>query len=190
MKNRRALENIAMTTNAKTSAAPKRGKVWVWPTIIVSLLLFQIGLSVGGAYMVMRGKSTVIEDDYYNKALHWDDYIAQEQASRKLGWTSDLAVRDGSGAQGVMGHRTISVALNDSKGQPVDAATIHMVVFHHAHATDCHDVILHPVQPGVYQADVPMSYAGTWEFRFTVTRGHEMYINKVQRELAQIAKGA
>ena len=45
----------------------------LWTTIIVGLLSLQISLCVWGMYCATSGKPVAIEEDYYNKALHWDD---------------------------------------------------------------------------------------------------------------------
>ena len=54
-----------------TPVAKSRRPMLFWTSLIVGLLLMQIGLSSWGMYCATHGKAP-IEDDYYNKALHWD----------------------------------------------------------------------------------------------------------------------
>ena len=174
-----------MSTEANNAGVPqRRPRVWIWPGLVIGLLTLQVGLSVAGAYLATRGRSFAVEDDYYNKALHWDDTVALERRSAALGWKADLVIGDVASA---LGRRSVSLRLKDRDGQDIVHATVHMICFHHAMANDFQDVTLHAAQPGVYVADLPLNRAGTWEFRLSITHGRDQFIERIQREVPTIA---
>lgn len=169
-----------MTTESSMAQPPRKSRVWIWPAIVVGLLALQVGLSLAGAFLATRGQSFAVEDDYYNKALHWDDFAALQQRSAALGWKADLVIGNVASA---LGRRSVALHLQDRNGQNIDHANVQMICFHHARANDFQDVTLKAAQPGVYVADLPLNRAGTWEFRLSVTRGHDQFIEKIEREL-------
>jgi len=73
--------------------------------------------------------------------------------------------------------------LTDKDGHGIAGATVQMICFHHARANAYQDLTLHATEPGVYVTDALLDRAGTWEFRFTVSRGREMFINTTAQEL-------
>ena len=172
-----------MSIEPTTPQAPRRlGRVWIWPAIVVGLLVLQIGLSLAGVFLATRGQSFAVEDDYYNKALHWDDFAALERRSAALGWKAELVIGDVVTA---LGRRSVLLHLQDRNGRDIGDATVRIICFHHAMANDFQDVMLHAARPGVYVADVPLQRAGTWEFRLSVTQGREQFVEKIQREVPE-----
>jgi len=61
-----------MTPTKVTPSQARRAAV-LWTSIIVGLLSLQVSLCAWGVYCATKDKNATIEEDYYNKALHWDE---------------------------------------------------------------------------------------------------------------------
>lgn len=103
-----------------------------------------------------------VVDDYYRKALAWDQEMAAERASRELGWTGRLAV-DGDGA--------VELRLTDAAGAPITGATVRASGFHRAAAGDPVHLELAEVAPGHYRGRPVRTRAGIHELRVSAERG-------------------
>jgi nitrogen fixation protein FixH len=156
----------------------------LWTCVVVGLLTLGIGTSIGGAFLALRSKP-MIEDSYYNRALHWDDHAALVQASRELGWKTQLTVGEAVTSTGEKG---LILYVTDRTGAPLDHATVTIAYFHRAHPLEMRQTELKFIEGGIYAASTPLAHAGIWEFRLTIKRTggdarEEMYIESLQREL-------
>jgi hypothetical protein len=64
---------ISTPASAPPTRKQARRAAILWTSIILGLLLTQIGLCAWGVYCATKGKPVAVEEDYYNKAVHWDD---------------------------------------------------------------------------------------------------------------------
>lgn len=161
------------------------GRWWIFPAIIVGLLGFQIIISLVGVYLAQVSQSAVVESDYYNRAVHWDDYEARVRASQALGWQMTFRTQPAPAAEAMLGRRIVKITLQNRTGQMLQGATIEGKFFHHAHPRDGQNIRFTEVstEPGAYQAQVPLRQAGIWEFRLLAKRGPDEFLIDSQEEI-------
>jgi nitrogen fixation protein FixH len=133
---------------------------------------------VGWGYMVsvaLDDPSFSVEENYYEKAIGWDDHQAQEAKNQALGW--HLATEfDPRGAD-----MRVSATLLDRHGAQLSGATISIEAFPVARGGDVVKAVLRDQGDGSYGAVLPMRRPGIWELRYTVEHGGERF-TLVQRE--------
>jgi nitrogen fixation protein FixH len=139
-----------------------------WPLGIAAIL----GATIAGNVAVMRvagdDPSFAVEPDYYRRAVAWDTTMAQARASAALGWRVTPAV-----APLVAGApATVTLAITDRDGAPLTGATVAVEALFNARANDRHTATMAEVAPGRYAAPLPLAWAGEWELRVQVRRGH------------------
>lgn len=105
-----------------------------WILAIGGLLSANVIACVVLAIVADHGGSEIIPD-YYAKATRYDSDMARAAASRRLGWQVDVAV-DGD---------AIDASLRDASGRAIDGASVRVIGYPRAHATETVDVALRPV---------------------------------------------
>ncbi len=91
-----------------------------WPIAVATILGLTIAANVWIVRVANRDPSVAVEPDYYQKALHWDDELAQRARNDSLGWRLTPALHDTStDAAG-----TLDVTLEDHGGTPLSGARI------------------------------------------------------------------
>jgi nitrogen fixation protein FixH len=155
------------------------GRIWAWvPALLLTGLL---GTQMAILYGALDDASFAIEPDYYRKALAWDEQQKLARSSRALGWHAELMVAPGSDVPGL---RT-RVRLTDSAGEPVGGADFALRAVHNARAAQPFESRSTETEPGVYEATVPNTRAGLWEFTLTAARGAETFRDVVRREVGR-----
>lgn len=143
-----------------------------WPIAIAAILGTTVAANFWVLYVANRDPSFAIEKDYYQKALRWDDEMAQEARNTALGWrlspTLTPIAADGA---------TLTVQLTDSAGATLDGAKVTVAALHNAHAGTVLDATLAPASSGrgAYEVHLPMHRAGEWELRFEAVRGTDRF---------------
>ncbi|MBD3872812.1 MAG: FixH family protein [Acidobacteria bacterium] len=156
----------------------KKGSLWPW--IIAGALALHVVGSLVVVFVAASNSSYAVEEDYYQKALHWNDKRAQDRTNEELGWILNLTVRPAvtPGEQ-----PTLEVHLAEAGGEPVDDAVVAVETFHNARADDILRARLDTVGEGVYRTTLPMRRNGRWELRFTVDHGQEHFTHAETRHL-------
>lgn len=151
-----------------------------WPVIIVVALGVHAVAWLGVAWLATSNPTYAVEEDYYAKAMAFDQTRAQRARNAELGWNLSVAATPApvAGAEA-----TLTVALTDRSGAPVDGATVVVEAFHNVRADRILEARLRPFEPGRYAASLPMSRDGLWELRFTVSRGTEVFTDIVRQHL-------
>lgn len=157
--------------------APTRS---LWPFVVAGALALHVVVSLIVVYVATSDPSYGVEEDYYAKAVAWDDRRAQERANEDLGWTLAAAATPPS-APG--GQPTLEVLLTDSTGASIDGAAVALEAFHNARSNDIIRARLTAEGHGLYSAPLPMRRNGRWELRFTVDRGTEHFTFSETRHL-------
>ncbi|HEX6313521.1 MAG TPA: FixH family protein [Gemmatimonadaceae bacterium] len=147
----------------------KRGMMW--PVAVATIL----GLTVAANIWVIRianaDPSFAVEENYYERGVHWDDEMAQRSRNRELGWTLDASLTPIEAGRGA----ALSIALRDSVVGPIENASVVVRALHVARANSPVEVTLSPTGAGHYEAMVPLERAGLWELRFEVQRGADRF---------------
>ena len=136
-----------------------------WPPIIAGALAFHVISSLVVVYVATSDPSYAVEDDYYQKAVAWDEKRAQDRLNQDLGWLLEFSVTppEKPGDQPVL-----ELTLLDADGGPLAGAAVSVEAFHNARGDDIIRDVLTDAGDGVYRASLPMRRNGRWELRFTV----------------------
>ena len=153
---------------------------WFWVAFATVIL---VGGVVAGGIMLFvssRHPSLTADDDYYQQAVGYDDFKAQQAANRLLGWTLQLELERMVHA-GVRETR-VGVQLSDAAAAPLSGAEVAVEAFHAARAGERFRATLVEAAPGVYEAFMPLRRVGIWEFRFVIRREGDLFTAVLERE--------
>ena len=146
-------------------------KGWQWPVLVTLALGFTVGVNV---VMLMASSSdpngTVVEPDYYRKAVDWDRTMARQAASNALGWSATSSIGAANSAA-----REVRVLLRDSAGTPVSDAGVSVTLIHNREASEPVLASLRALGDGAYAGNAIAARAGLWEVRITARRGTERF---------------
>jgi nitrogen fixation protein FixH len=151
-----------------------------WPLVITIALVLHVVVSLGTVYVATSNPSYAVEEDYYQKALRWDEKRAQDRRNAELGWRLVLEVeppaRRGDPA-------VLTAHLSDADGTPLDAAGMAVEAFHNARSGNIVRTALAGRGEGHYGGEFPMRRPGLWEFRVVVERDGERFTQTDRRYL-------
>jgi len=150
-----------------------------WPAVIVGALVIHVVVSLTMVWVASSNPSYAVEEDYYQKALHWDEKRAQDRHNAELGWLLGFTVEPGVAG----GSAVLEVTATDALGRPLGGATVSVETFHNARAGDILRARLDTVGEGVYRTILPMRHNGRWELRFTVDRDDDHFTHTETRHL-------
>lgn len=157
----------------------KKGSLWPW--VIGGALVLHVLTSLAVVFFATTDASYAIEEDYYQKAINWDEKRAQDRTNDELGWSLTFAVTPPT-TPGE--HPAIEVNLAGINAKPLTGATVSLETFHKARSEDIIHITLEPTgDAGRYTALPAMRNNGLWELRFTVTRGVDTFTHTETRHL-------
>ena len=152
----------------------------LWPVIVAGALAFHVVASLVVVFIATSDPSYAVEEDYYQKALHWNDKRAQDRMNDSLGWSIEFSV-DPPAKPG--DQPTLEARLQDGHASPLNDATISLEAFHNARSGDIVRIDLTPAGDGIYRASFPADHNGRWELRFTIDHGGEHFTYSETRHL-------
>jgi len=163
------------TTPTASMTEPTFVQRWTWPAAIVGLLLVNAGITAALVIRSSNDPSFAAESNAYEKAVRWDEHLAQLKFNALLGWSTRIAV-----VPTADGRHDLTVTLRDASGKELSDATIRAEVFHHARAADVRALTLASdgSNPGVYRATMAVPRAGLWQVRLTVTRFKDTFTSE------------
>lgn len=144
------------------------------PVGLLGSLLTLLGVLV---FLSTRDPSFAVEEDYYQKAAHWDERQQQQVANQELGWLASPRFE----ATALSTH--LVVELKDGVGHGLRGALVAVEAFHNARAGDIFKSRLHETAPGSYRAELPSRRAGLWEVRVIAARGSERFTHSARIEM-------
>lgn len=138
-------------------------KFFPWPGMVIVFILGNIAVCAVTVSLAMRAGDRGVEPEYYKKAMHWDQAVAAQEASDKLGWRIVFSEQPSVG-------QPVRVRVVDVSGLDVPDAIISLETFHHATASKRFDVTLTRDANGVdaVAAEFTPDREGLWEFRWKV----------------------
>jgi nitrogen fixation protein FixH len=150
-------------------------KGWIWPLMIVAALLFTVGANV----VMLSAASgdangSVVEPEYYRKAVEWDRTMARRAESERLGWRAAVAMGALAGERAEAA-RTVRVVLTDSTGAVVRGADVTVTMIHNLDAATPVRGALVAAADGAYASALPALRRGLWEVRVDARRGTERF---------------
>jgi nitrogen fixation protein FixH len=153
----------------------KRG--WQWPVLVTAALLFTVGVNVVMLFAAGGDPNgTVVEPDYYRKAVEWDRTMARRAASDRLAWTSAVSL-----GAAVDGRRELLLTLRDSAGVAVRDADVTVTLIHNLEASTPLQGAL-SARGEVYAGALGAARSGQWEVRVEARRGAERYTATMRAE--------
>jgi len=153
---------------------------WFWVAFATVILVG--GLIAGGVMLFVSWNhpSLTADEDYYQRAVGYDQVKAQEATNLVLGWVLDLGItrKVNAGVQESLVH----LQLTDAAGNALEGAEVDVETFHLARSGDRFRGPLPAVAPGIYEAFMPLRRRGIWEFRFVIRREGELFTATLERE--------
>ena len=156
-------------------------KGFIWPVVIVSALAIHVVASLIVVFIATSDPSYAVEENYYQKAINWDEKRAQDRDNESLGWNFEFSVTppESAGEQA-----RVEITLDDREGLPLNGATVSIETFYNPLSGD----ILRAQFPvtdvsGSSSITLPMRHNGRWEVRFTVEREGETFTHSETRHL-------
>ena len=142
-----------------------------WPIGMAVILVLTVAANVGMITLANDDPTFAVEPDYYQKAVRWDEAMAQERANDALGWRLEPSLSLAPDAPA-----RLLVHVTDAAGAPLTGAVLTVQAMHNARAAQVFAATLAPTDvAGAYRAELPLRRAGQWELRFEVTRGAERF---------------
>lgn len=169
------MNNLTATLQQKEKTAQL-----LWTGFILMFFLIQAILWTVAITLTTGDKSHAVVASYDERALNWDEEVAQRNASVRLGWQADLFL---DSAADIRKFHVITLKIQDSGQQPVAGAVIELVAFHRALAGAPQRVELVEVGEGVYSGKIQVSKSGLWQFEGKATRGDDVLFIKDQQML-------
>jgi nitrogen fixation protein FixH len=151
-----------------------------WPLIIAGALALHVISSLVVVYVATSDPSYAVEDDYYQKAVAWDEKRAQDRLNQDLGWSLEFTVTPPEKPGDLP---ALELSLLDAAGDPLVGAVVSVEAFHNSRGDDIVREVLNEVGDGVYGASPPMRRNGRWELRFTVDHGGDHFTYTEARHL-------
>ncbi len=179
------LESVPLRTprSGILPAPPSTGRSrGPWPFIVVGLLLGHVTLMFFAVRAAVTDGSLVIEPDYYQKAVAWDDHRASQRASAALGWELSIEFPSSSSSttnpaariapalmEGFVqpAGREMLITLRDESGAAVVLPRLSVQAHHRAHPKDVQHLEALAISPGVFVARLEVELEGFWILRFT-----------------------
>ena len=153
----------------------------LWPWMIGGALVLHVVVMLAVVFVNTSNSSYAVEEDYYQKALDWDQKRAQDRTNSELGWTLAFDVTQPA-KPGEM--PVLEVQLSDANEVPLADATVALETFHKARSDDVIRIPLRAAdEVGLYRASPAMRHNGLWELRFTVTGGEDTFTFTETRHL-------
>jgi nitrogen fixation protein FixH len=144
------------------------------------VLILSAGSNIAVMVVARQDKAFAIEPDYYEKALRWDDTMAQERRNLALGWDASATLvlaRPGRAGQ-------VDIVLSDPVGRAVDSAAVTVEAMHNARASQRYHASLTEGAPGTYHAAIDAHRPGEWEVRVTAQRGSDRFTSTLRLSVA------
>jgi hypothetical protein len=133
-----------------------------WPLFIITLLSISI-FAAGYTYVQANsgGGAQVIED-YYQRALDWDQEASRRQNAERLGWKMDVRVSD----EVENGLRAVYLMITGTEGTGIEGihGTVRAYRPHLSNAVAEVPLVAIEGRPGLYRQLMPAEAPGLWDF--------------------------
>lgn len=168
----------ALAARRAAGDALMRSRGLIWPALVVAALLFTVGVNVVMLFAAAGDHNgSVVEPDYYRKAVEWDRTMARRAESARLGWRASVelgalltSTDAGSGAS-----RPLVLTLRDSSGAAVEGADVLVTLIHNSDAAHPVGGALRATAPGRYELALAAAPSGRWEVRVEARRAADRF---------------
>lgn len=149
----------------------------LWPAAVIGALVVTVAANVVLLMTANDPRHSAVEPNYYQKAVAWDSTMAQEGRNEALGWSLVATLEEVS--EGAI----VRAQVSDRAAAPVSGARVQVVGIHNLDSGRRLRGELREIEPGVYQALLPLRRTGLWELRFTVDRQGDHFTADLRRDL-------
>lgn len=169
------------TENPAPKAKKRANAALFWMSVPVLLLVTSVSGWLVMVSVAVGDPGFSVEPDYYKKAAHFDDVLAQRKENRRLNYQVTLSEFRTLPS----GQASATVVVVDSGGEPVKASKISAHAFPIARGTQGREVSFSgsESEKGHYQAHFEQARLGLWEFRVRVETTEGVYLSKLRGEL-------
>lgn len=150
---------------------------YFWPGMVIGILSLSVGANIVLISAARSDGGAQIIDNYYEKAVNWDEHKAELKRAQEMGWSVEILV----GPQGET--RPVRFVVTDKSGTPVQGLAPHVVVTSPAKIAPQARADLRIDAPGVYAAELSIPHAGFWDFEFTARLGDGDFVTKKRVEV-------
>lgn len=145
-------------------------KISFWPGMIFGLIGVNLLIVVVTVVAAHHGSGWTPTPGYDAKALRFQQELERRAASARLGWSaSPLVTRAADGS-----HR-IAIELQDENGEPIQAAAVRTISFHHGHAGEQITRESTDAPNGAYPAVDRAIHRGLWRIEVQATAGGQTF---------------
>lgn len=129
----------------------------LWPGIVVTLLLANIGIAFGTLFLSKSDGGAGVVDEYYSAAVAWDSLSAARHFGEELDWT--VRIDTDRIAQ------VAEIHFSDSNGLPIEGLDVKVTLDQPHHSATARQFMCTEVAPGTYRAsDLHYRLAGLYDF--------------------------
>jgi nitrogen fixation protein FixH len=150
----------------------------LYPGLVICLLIFNVSMGITILTAARSDGGAQVVDDYYQKAVNWDEIQALRQQSKALGWKLDLEVQVGTELADKLGH----LRIVDAEGQPVSGLTAEVMVRRPNLTEPVAVVQLQELEAGHYVFPNHVADPGIWDFVLKGERDERPYVAELRRE--------
>lgn len=139
-----------------------------WPIIIATAMVLHVVAWLAVAYLAVSDSSFAVEENYYEKALAWNEHQKQQLINRELNWHVEAQIelkRDGLAK--------LRLRLQSPKKEPITGAQVAITAFPIARSNQRIQATATESSDGWYEADLTTHRPGRWEVRM-IARRHEV----------------
>lgn len=160
----------ALSLSAAEIASRRRAE-WLWPMIIVGLLLMNVTIVVVTVVLAAGDPSAAVEPDYYAKALAFEGTMKQREANSRLGWMAEPTLRTATDAR----TPELVVRLTDRDHKPLTGARVTITAFPSARSGERQSLTAAPTSSGQYTTPIRIARGGIWIIRIVATLGDSTF---------------
>ena len=149
-----------------------------YPGLVIAILSMSF---IANGYLLYSAQSDggpQIIDDYYDKAVSWEESQKIQKTSDAMQW----------GVKVVMGehvdkNRRVHLTIQDQRGTPVEKLQGLVKLHHPAIKALASEAELQEVAPGRYEVLLPINRKGLWDFIVDAKVGEQHLIKKTRLEV-------
>lgn len=154
-----------------------------WPILITTMLGAHVVAGIVVITVSVSDPSFAVEENYYEKAMDWDQTARQRATNDRLAWRVDLSPRVHAGR-----HPThdVELTLSDATGAPLDGASVRIECFPNIRASE--RVTLNAATDANGHATVALDpdHFGLWEFRLRITHEDSVFTHRHRTQIAPL----
>lgn len=138
----------------------------LWPKAIIAFFSVVFAMNGFFIYKAVSGFDGLVEDNYYEKGLKYNDVIQQK---KRLGWKIELSFTDDLKTAAP---NKAKVVIFDHKGEPIGGANVQIAL--RRPATNEFDNNFELVPSGcAYHGNISVPVSGLWDLMVTAEKGTE-----------------